>query len=60
MTPPNAEQSDAYGQFHIVLKNIESQWKTVQDWDTATTRGQPITEDDLSGRQRTGFDLNPE
>ncbi|MCR9259729.1 MAG: nuclear transport factor 2 family protein [Pseudomonadaceae bacterium] len=55
VTSPNGEQSYAYGQFHIVLKNIEGQWKIVQDWDTAKIGGQPITEDDFNRRQPVRF-----
>lgn len=31
-----------YGQFHIVLKKINGQWKIAQDWDTTSIAGVPI------------------
>jgi ketosteroid isomerase-like protein len=55
MTSSTGEQSYAYGQFHIVVKNIDGQWKIVQDWDTASIGGQPITEDDFNRRQPVRF-----
>lgn len=36
-----------YGQFHIVLHKINSRWKIVQDWDTASIGGRPITAADF-------------
>lgn len=38
----------SYGQFHIVLKKIEGQWKITQDWDTGTINGNPITTSDFA------------
>ena len=43
ITSSSGETSSFYGQFHIVLKNIDGSWKIVQDWDTASIGGQPIT-----------------
>ncbi len=36
-----------YGQFHIVLKKIDGDWKIVQDWDTSSIGGRPITAADF-------------
>ena len=55
MTSSTGDQSYAYGQFHIVLKNIDGQWKIVQDWDTASIGGEPITENDFNLRQPVRF-----
>lgn len=43
ITPSAGATSYFYGQFHIVLKKQNGQWKIVQDWDTATIAGEPIT-----------------
>jgi ketosteroid isomerase-like protein len=37
-----------YGQFHIVLQKQPSGWKIIQDWDTETIAGQPITAADFA------------
>lgn len=55
MTSSSGEKTYAYGQFHIVLKNIDGHWKIVQDWDTASIGGQPITNDDFIRRQPAWF-----
>ncbi|UII81338.1 nuclear transport factor 2 family protein [Flagellimonas sp. CMM7] len=47
-TDKNDETNYSYGQFHIVLKKIEGQWKITQDWDTATINGNPITGADFA------------
>lgn len=47
-TDKNDETNYSYGQFHIVLKKIEGQWRITQDWDTATINGNPITEADFA------------
>ena len=43
VTAASGATSDFYGQFHIVLKNLNGQWKIAQDWDTASIAGRPIT-----------------
>ena len=55
MTSSTGETSYAYGQFHIVLKNINGYWKIVQDWDTGSIGGRPITADDFKRRQPARF-----
>ena|GEM_PF-654077 len=55
LTSSSGEQSYAYGQFHIVLNNIDGHWKIVQDWDTASIGGQPITADDFNRQQPIRF-----
>lgn len=47
--------SHFYGQFHIVLKKIQGQWKIVQDWDTASIGGRPITAADFNRRPPVKF-----
>lgn len=47
-TDKEGETSYSYGQFHIVLKKIERQWKITQDWDTANINGNPITAADFA------------
>ena len=49
-TAPSGEITSFYGQFHIVLQNLDGHWKIVQDWDTASIGGIPITAEDF-GRQ---------
>lgn len=44
----NGQTNNSYGQFHIVLKKLNGQWKITQDWDTATINGQPIGKDDFA------------
>ncbi len=45
-----------YGQFHIVLKQIEGHWKIVQDWDTESIGGRPITAEDFARHTPVAFD----
>lgn len=47
-TTPTGATSYFYGQFHIVLKKLDGQWKIIQDWDTATIGGKPITAEDFA------------
>ncbi len=44
-----------YGQFHIVLQKINGHWKIVQDWDTASIGGRPITAEDFGRRSPLRF-----
>ncbi len=43
-----SEENIVYGQFHIVLKKINKQWKIVQDWDTTIINGNEITAGDFA------------
>ncbi|MCR9279104.1 MAG: nuclear transport factor 2 family protein [Pseudomonadaceae bacterium] len=52
---PSGEASAFYGQFHIVLAKIGDHWKIVQDWDTDSIGGLPITSADFSRRQPKQF-----
>ncbi|MET1258301.1 hypothetical protein ABV409_03125 [Flagellimonas sp. DF-77] len=45
----------AYGQFHIVLRKIDGQWKITQDWDTDTINGVPIGATDFEKRPARRF-----
>lgn len=47
--------SQFYGQFHIVLKKLDGQWKIVQDWDTDTIGGSPISAEDFLQREPVRF-----
>lgn len=47
-TDKDGETNYSYGQFHIVLKKIDGQWKITQDWDTATINGNTITDSDFA------------
>ncbi len=49
------ETTNFYGQFHIVLKKLDGHWKIVQDWDTATIGGRPITAEDFSRKPPARF-----
>lgn len=44
-----------YGQFHIVLKKINDQWKITQDWDTTTINGKSITAEDFEKKEPLKF-----
>ena len=33
-----------YGQFHVVLKNVNGVWKLAQDWDASELAGEPVSE----------------
>jgi ketosteroid isomerase-like protein len=48
MTTSAGATNTFYGQFHIVLKNIDGSWKIVQDWDTSSIGGKPITAEDFA------------
>ena len=53
---PAGSTSCFYGQFHIVLKKLAGRWKIVQDWDTSTIGGQPITASDFAKKEPVRFD----
>ena len=55
ITSTHGEVSSFYGQFHIVLKKIEGQWKIVQDWDTDEIGGRPLTAADFERQQPARF-----
>lgn len=44
-----------YGQFHIVLKKIDGQWKITQDWDTTTINGKTIGANDFATKEPLEF-----
>jgi ketosteroid isomerase-like protein len=48
MTTSAGETNTFYGQFHIVLRNIDGSWKIAQDWDTSSIGGKPITAEDFA------------
>jgi len=48
MTTSAGATNTFYGQFHIVLKNIDGGWKIAQDWDTSSIGGKPITAKDFA------------
>ncbi len=54
-TDKDGKTNYSYGQFHIVLKKIEGQWKITQDWDTATINGNPITSSDFAKKSVVKF-----
>ena len=37
----------SYGLFHVVLKNVNGQWKIAQDWDSNSFNGRPIGAEDF-------------
>ena len=49
------EINDFYGQFHIVLRNLNGRWKIVQDWDTGSIGGRPITAEDFNRQPPAEF-----
>lgn len=54
-TDKDGKTNSSYGQFHIVLKKMDGQWKITQDWDTAKINGQPITEMDFAKHNAIKF-----
>ncbi|MFS4466465.1 hypothetical protein [Maribacter sp. 2210JD10-5] len=44
-----------YGQFHIVLKKINGEWKIIQDWDTNLINGEAIGADDFAKKEPLVF-----
>ena len=44
-----------YGQFHIVLRKIEGNWKITQDWDTTTINGDTIGAEDFGKKKPMKF-----
>lgn len=49
-TDKNGNTDFTYGQFHIVLKKIDGQWKITQDWDTTNINGKIIGADDFAAK----------
>ncbi len=45
-----------YGQFHILLRKVDAEWKITQDWDTATINGSGITAADFDKKRPIQFD----
>ena len=52
---PSGKTDYFYGQFHIVLNKINGRWKIVQDWDTASIGGRPITSTDFARQPHRRF-----
>ena len=52
----NNNTTYSYGQFHIVLKKINGQWKITQDWDTAEINGHPLDKTDFEKQPPLKFD----
>ena len=55
VTPESGDPDNFYGQFHIVLRKIDGRWKIVQDWDTASIGGRPITAEDFDRKAPAEF-----
>lgn len=55
ITNSDGNTNHFYGQFHIVLKRIDGSWKIVQDWDTNTIAGEPITAEHFNRRAPDRF-----
>ena len=54
-TSSNGSADFIYGQFHIVLKNTNGNWKIAQDWDTGTLNGSTITKEDFERKTPLTF-----
>lgn len=54
-TDPNGKSNSSHGQFHIVLKLINGEWKITQDWDTATIGSEEITAEDFARKKPQSF-----
>ncbi len=50
------EISSIYGQFHIVLKKIDGNWKITQDWDTDKINGKKLSEEDFDKQKPLQFE----
>ena len=48
---PGSESITFYGQFHIVIEQIDGEWKITQDWDSDQLNGQKITEEDFNKQE---------
>ena len=55
VTATSGQTDYFYGQFHIVLNKIDGHWKIVQDWDTSSIGGRPITAKDFDRKPHTRF-----
>ncbi len=44
-----------YGQFHIVLRKIEGNWKITQDWDTTSINDETIGDEDFAKKKPMKF-----
>lgn len=55
ITGQAGETDTFYGQFHIVLKNIDGQWLIVQDWDTDEIGGRKLTAADFARQPPARF-----
>ncbi|GAB5526644.1 MAG: hypothetical protein Roseis2KO_45160 [Roseivirga sp.] len=51
----NGVSSTFYGQFHIVIKKIDSVWKITQDWDSPNINGRAITAEDFKRKPALKF-----
>jgi len=51
----NNSTTYSYGQFHIVLKKTNGQWKIKQDWDTAEINGHQIDKYDFEKHKPLKF-----
>lgn len=58
-TTPDGSSMSFYGQFHIVLRNIDGRWKIVQDWDTDSIAGRAITAEHFNRKQPVHFSQDP-
>lgn len=55
ITTPTGRTDHFYGQFHIVLNRIDGVWRIVQDWDTTSIGGRPITAEDFNRQTPVRF-----
>ena len=55
VTSASGDTNYFYGQFHIILRKIGDDWKIVQDWDTASIGGRPITAADFNRQPPAQF-----
>ena len=51
----NGQTNNSYGQFHIVLKKLNGQWKITQDWDTTTINGHTLGKADFEKQTPVKF-----
>ena len=49
------EERTYYGQFHVVLREVEGIWKIAQDWDAGQLNGREIGEADFLKNKKKGF-----
>lgn len=51
----DGKERASYGQFHVVLRQVDGVWKIAQDWDADEINGRPVTEEDFMKNAEKGL-----